>query len=50
MKFTLKKQSKGGKFHVYGAFSKRAGGGTIYLPVKEGVEPQESLNIAMPKA
>lgn len=50
MKFTLQKSSKGGKFHVYGAFSKRAGGGKLYIPAKEGVEPAESINVTVPKS
>lgn len=50
MKFELQKSSKGGNFHVYSAFNKRSGGGKLYLPAKEGVEPKASINVTVPKA
>jgi len=45
MKMQLQGQSKGEKFHIYRAFSKRAGGGTLYVPVKKGVEPKDTIEV-----
>jgi len=44
MQFKLKGASKGEKFHVYEAFGK-TGGGKLYVPIKEGVEPKQTLNV-----
>lgn len=50
MQFKLTGTSKGGGFHTYSAFSKKAGGGKLYIPAQEGVEPKESINVTVPKA
>ena len=45
MQFKLTGTSKGEKFHTYTAFSKRAGGGKLYVPVKKGQEPKDVINV-----
>ena len=45
--FKLTGESKGGQFHVYSAFNKKSGGGKVYIPVKEGVEPKDSVNVTV---
>lgn len=45
MQFKLVGQSKGEKFHTYQGFSKRAGGGKLYVPVKKGVEPTPTIDV-----
>lgn len=46
MKFAYKGASKGEKFHVYEHFTK-AGGGKLYLPIKEGQEPKKSVDVTI---